>query len=338
MKLYGLIRPILFCLEPELAHRISLWALDWLNRLGLIRLLFGRPVDSPVEVMGIKFPNPVGLAAGLDKNGDHINSLSACGFGFIEIGTVTPVAQPGNEAPRLFRLVEDKALINRMGFNNKGVDYLVKKVEKSHASCILGINIGKNKNTDNSDAASDYLYCFKKVYPVADYITVNISSPNTPGLRQLQYGDALRDLLFQLKQEQAERNAESGRYVPLVVKIAPDLDNDEVEQLAKTLMSVRVDGVIATNTTNDRPVTLRSHLKSEQGGLSGSPLTDKADRLLEHLSRCLGGQIPVIASGGVMSPEDVARKIALGASLVQVYTGFIYHGPELVHSSIESGS
>lgn len=326
----------MFSLEPELAHRVSLCALDWLHRFGLIRLIFGRPVYSPVTVMGIWFPNPVGLAAGLDKNGDHINALSACGFGFIEIGTVTPVAQAGNDAPRLFRLVEDDALINRMGFNNKGVDHLVKKVNKSNAKCVLGINIGKNKNTDNDDAVSDYLQCFKKVYAVADYITVNISSPNTPGLRELQYGEALRDLLFQLKQEQGERNVETGRYVPLVVKIAPDLDADEVEQLAKTLISVHVDGVIATNTTNDRPGTLNSCFKSEQGGLSGLPLTDKADRLLEQLSRCLDGQIPIIASGGVMSSQDIARKLKLGASLVQVYSGFIYHGPELVHSYVES--
>lgn len=335
MKLYGLLRSVLFLLEPELAHRFSLTSMAWFNKIGLIRLIFGRPISHPVSVMGIQFSNPIGLAAGLDKNGDYINSLSACGFGFIEIGTVTPVAQSGNDKPRLFRLVEDEALINRMGFNNKGVDYLIDKVKKSNPKCVLGINIGKNKVTDNADAASDYLHCFKKVYPFADYITVNISSPNTPGLRELQYGETLKDLLFQLKQEQAELNVETGRYVPLVVKIAPDLQSSEIKALAETLISVHIDGVIATNTTNERPVSLKSPFKDETGGLSGAPLTDISNQTLEKLSGYLDGQIAIIASGGVMSAEDIKQKMASGASLVQIYSGFIYHGPDLINEGIK---
>ena len=335
MRMYGLIRSVLFLLDPERAHLFSLVSMDWLDKFGLIRLIFGRPLSSPISVMGIQFPNPIGLAAGLDKNGDHINSLSACGFGFIEIGTVTPKPQIGNDKPRLFRLIEDEAIINRMGFNNKGVDYLVQQVKKSNPKCVLGINIGKNKVTDNVDAASDYLHCFKKVYSVADYITVNISSPNTPGLRELQYGDALKDLLFQLKQEQAALHVETGRYVPLVVKIAPDLKNDEIKALAETLISVHVDGVIATNTTNQRSDNLSSQHKNEQGGLSGAPLTELSNQLLLSLSQYLGGQIPIIASGGVMSVGDIQQKLALGASLVQLYSGFIYHGPDLIRSAVK---
>ena len=337
MKLYGLIRSILFLLDPERSHGLSLSSMDWLNKLGLTRLFFGKPLSSPVSVMGIQFPNPIGLAAGLDKNGDHIDSLSACGFGFIEIGTVTPKPQAGNDKPRLFRLVKDEAIINRMGFNNKGVDYLVKQVKKSNPKCVLGINIGKNKVTDNADAVNDYMHCFKKVYPVADYITINISSPNTPGLRELQYGEALKELLFQLKQEQAALHVETGRYVPLVVKIAPDLQHDEIEALAMTLLSAHVDGVIATNTTNQRPESLSSRYKTEAGGLSGAPLTEISNQLLVELGKHLGGQIPIIASGGVMSVQDVRQKLALGASLVQFYSGFIYYGPELIRLSIKDG-
>ena len=336
MRLYGIIRSVLFLLEPERAHQVSLFTMDWLNKLGLLRFIFGRPLPAPVSVMGIQFKNPIGLAAGLDKNGDHIDALSACGFGFIEIGTITPKPQAGNAKPRLFRLLEDDAIINRMGFNNKGVDYLIKRVKESNPDCVLGINIGKNKVTDNADAASDYLLCFKKVYSVADYITVNISSPNTPGLRELQHGDTLKDLLFQLKQEQAALHVETGRYVPLVVKIAPDLESDEIKSLAMTLISVHVDGVIATNTTNHRPDSLTSEHKDEQGGLSGEPLTTLSNQLLTVLSEQLDGQIPIIASGGVMSPRDIQQKLALGASLVQIYSGFIYHGPALIHSGVKS--
>ena len=336
MNFYRLIRSVLFLFEPERAHCLSLVSLDWLNKLGLLRLFFGKPLSSPVSVMGIEFPNPIGLAAGLDKNGDHIDSLSSCGFGFIEIGTITPVAQPGNDKPRLFRLLEDDAIINRMGFNNKGIDYLVERVQKSKPKCILGINIGKNKNTDNADAIDDYLHSFKKAYPLAGYITVNISSPNTPGLRELQYGDALKDLLFKLKQEQAALHLDTGRYVPLVVKIAPDMQGDEIKALATTLISAHVDGVIATNTTNQRPQTIRSKHKNQQGGLSGAPLTSLSNQLLFELNRHLDGQIPIIASGGVMSHEDVLQKLALGASLVQLYSGFIYNGPGLIRSAIKN--
>jgi len=334
--MYNVIRTILFIFSPERAHKLSLSALQWMNRLNLLNLLFGRTQSLPTTVMGITFPNPIGLAAGLDKNGDYINALSACGFGFIEIGTITPIAQPGNPKPRLFRLESDAAIINRMGFNNKGVEYLIERIKNSNPKCILGVNIGKNKITKNEEATSDYLKCFRKVYPYADYITINISSPNTPGLRDLQHGKALDDLLFQLKQEQTELNLTSGRYVPIVVKIAPDLNEEAIGSLAQTFIKSQVDGVIATNTTNQRPETLISKECKELGGLSGAPLTDSSNDVLELLCKKLQGQIPVIASGGVMTAEDVKRKIELGASLVQLYTGFVYNGPRLVRTSIRA--
>jgi dihydroorotate dehydrogenase len=302
--LYAVVRKILFMLEPERAHALSLFSLDVLHRLGLLGLFTGNRVDSPVSVMGIEFPNAIGLAAGLDKNGEHINALAACGFGFIEIGTVTPRPQPGNPRPRLFRLVKDEAIINRMGFNNKGVDYLVDQVRKSKHNCVLGINIGKNKLTPLEKAADDYCSALENVYPLADYVTINIASPNTPGLRKL-------------------------KYVPLVVKIAPDLEGDEIKLLAETFKNHAIDGVIATNTTNDRP-DLSDLQSAEEGGLSGKPLIAKADKVLGSLAESLQGKIPIIAVGGVFSSTDAIRKLELGASLVQVYTGFIYRGPGLI--------
>ena len=280
--------------------------------------------------MGIEFPNRVGLAAGLDKNGEHIDALAACGFGFVEIGTVTPKPQPGNDKPRLFRLVQDRAIINRMGFNNHGVDYLVERVQRSQRNCVLGINIGKNKLTPNEHAVDDYVACLQKVYPHADYVVVNISSPNTPGLRELQHGDALRSLLLALKQEQSKLQRQHTRYVPLLVKIAPDLSDTEIESLAAIFIELGVDGVIATNTTNARTGLTHSELATEQGGLSGQPLTAQADHVLAVLVKALQGKLPVIAVGGVMSVAEAQRKLALGAELVQVYTGFIYQGPALV--------
>ncbi len=338
MNLYALVQKLLFMLDAEVAHGLSLRALDLLYKTALIGLVARRPKpdNNPVTVMGIDFPSRIGLAAGLDKNGEHIDSLAACGFGFVEIGTVTPKAQPGNDKPRLFRLLKDRAIINRMGFNNRGVDYLVEQVKHSQRRCVLGINIGKNKLTPNDQAVDDYLYCLRKVYAHADYVTINISSPNTPGLRELQHGDALRSLLQTLKQEQSVLQQQHGHYVPLLVKIAPDLSDAEIAALARVFVEQNIDGVIATNTTNDRNGLKDGALATEQGGLSGQPLTALADHVLEVLVNELHGRIPVIAVGGIMCAQDAQRKIELGASLVQLYTGFIYSGPELVNACVSA--
>jgi dihydroorotate dehydrogenase len=330
MNLYPVAKFFLFRLSPENAHALSLKLLDIAHALGLSRLLFGRRVQAPVTVMGIEFPNAVGLAAGMDKDADHVDAFAGCGFGFVEVGTVTPRAQPGNPKPRLFRLISDQAIINRMGFNNKGVDHLVERVRASSRNCVIGINIGKNRDTPLQNAVDDYVAAFEKVYALADYVTINISSPNTPGLRDLQHGAELDRLLSTLKQQQQRLSATHGEYIPLLVKIAPDLSADEVQELADTLLRHRIDGVIATNTSNDRPPLHCTALAREQGGLSGLPIREKSDRVLQQLCTALQGRMPVIAVGGIMSAEDALRKIELGASLVQVYTGFIYKGPALI--------
>ncbi|MES0328323.1 MAG: dihydroorotate dehydrogenase (quinone), partial [Gammaproteobacteria bacterium] len=252
MNFYPIVRKLLFLLEPETAHTVSLRLMDVAHKLGLLKLFLGKPVKAPVTVMGIEFLNPVGLAAGLDKNGEHIDALAACGFGFVEIGTVTPRAQPGNPKPRLFRLEADEAIINRMGFNNYGVESLIDNVKRSQRKCVLGINIGKNRDTSLENAVDDYLSALTQVYAYADYVTINISSPNTPGLRDLQHGEELEKLLSSLKQEQSRLNEMHGKYVPLTVKIAPDLDDTEIAELAQTFIKLKIDGVIATNTTNMR--------------------------------------------------------------------------------------
>ncbi len=334
--MYSLIRRILFLFDAEKTHVFSLRCLDMLNKLGLLRILFRKPVTAPVTVMGIEFKNRVGLAAGLDKNADHIEALTQCGFGFIEVGTVTPVAQSGNDKPRLFRLQADEAIINRMGFNNVGVKQLITNITKSQRSGILGINIGKNKITPLENAVDDYLTCMQQVYEYADYITINISSPNTPGLRELQHGQGLTDLLTRLKAEQVTLQNRYSRYVPLVVKIAPDLTQEEITDIATRLIAAGIDGVIATNTSNVRPATLVSRqLADEVGGLSGRPITDLSNQVLEQLVQALDGKIPVIAVGGISSANDAKIKIELGASLVQIYTGFIYSGPDLVQKSAQ---
>ena len=330
MNIYPLLRYVLFMFDPERAHAISMTLLEIAYRLKLSGVLFGKRKHAPVKILGLEFPNAVGLAAGLDKNGDHIDALAACGFGFVEIGTVTPRPQPGNPRPRLFRLVKDQAIINRMGFNNEGVDYLVSKVKASKRDCIIGINIGKNRDTSLEQAVDDYVIAFEQVYPHADYITVNISSPNTPGLRDLQHGEELNRLLHTLKQRQQQLSEEHGSYKPLLVKIAPDLSDEEISQLANTLLENKVDGVIATNTSNQRPQLKSTGLASEQGGLSGRPIQPQSDHVLIVLVNELNGKIPVIAVGGIMSAADAQRKIQAGAALVQVYTGFIYAGPKLV--------
>ena len=330
MNVYPLMRFVLFMFEPERAHAISMVLLEAAYRLKLTGLLFGKRKYAPVKVLGLEFPNAVGLAAGLDKNGEHIDALSACGFGFIEVGTVTPRPQPGNPKPRLFRLVRDEAIINRMGFNNRGVEYLVNKVKASKRECIVGINIGKNRDTSLEHAVDDYVSAFEQVYPHADYITVNISSPNTPGLRELQHGEELNRLLRALKQRQRQLSEEYSSYRPLLVKIAPDLDDEEIRQLAQTLLDNNIDGVIATNTSNQRSGLKSAAQAAEQGGLSGRPIQSQSDHVLTVLVDAVNGKIPVIAVGGIMSAADAQRKIRAGAALVQVYTGFIYSGPQLV--------
>jgi dihydroorotate dehydrogenase len=330
--MYSLIRRILFSFDAETIHVFSLKALSFANNIGLLQLFVKKRIDFPVTVMGINFPNAVGLAAGLDKNARHIDALSMCGFGFIEVGTVTPVAQPGNDKPRLFRLPEDHAIINRMGFNNAGVEALIRNVKKSRKSCVLGINIGKNKDTPLENAVDDYLVCMQQVYSYADYITINISSPNTPGLRDLQHGEGLTALLTQLKNKQTELNQHYQRYVPLAVKIAPDLDETEIKDIAKRLLSADIDAVIATNTTNSRPASLKCKDVAEQaGGLSGAPVFELSTHVLKQLVDALEGKMPVIAAGGISSTKDAQQKIDAGASLVQIYTGFIYAGPQLIN-------
>lgn len=334
--MYKLIRPLLFTLPPELAHHLSLPALDVLHNLRLNRWLFGEVPQLPCTAMGLKFTNPVGLAAGLDKNGDYIDSLAALGFGFIEVGTVTPRPQRGNPTPRLFRIPTAQALINRMGFNNLGVDYLVEKLQSTKYKGILGVNIGKNIYTALENAAEDYVTCLYKVYPYADYVAVNISSPNTPGLTQLQQRDELDRLLNRLKKAQSTLATEYMKYVPLVIKISPDLTVQGLALLAERLLSYHVDGVIATNTTLSRVGVENYYPAHETGGLSGAPLSMRATEIIRQLSTLLEGEIPIIASGGVMSATDAQERMNAGASLVQLYSGLIYEGPWLVKQIVRT--
>ena len=336
--MFQLIRPALFALDPETAHHATLNALKTAHCLGTLPLLVKRPADDPRTVMGLTFPNPVGLAAGLDKNGDCIAGLAALGFGFIEIGTVTPLPQPGNPRPRLFRLPQAQGIINRMGFNNDGVDRLIENVKRAGYHGILGINIGKNAATPIEKAADDYLICLRKVYAHAGYVTVNISSPNTKNLRQLQGGDELDALLAQLKAEQLKLADMHGKYVPLALKIAPDLDAGQIKQIAALLTKHRIDGVIATNTTLSREGVEYLPYGAETGGLSGAPVRDKSTAVIRALAAELqacaeqgrGSALPIIGAGGILSGADAAEKINAGAALVQVYSGLIYRGPALV--------
>lgn len=320
-------------MDAERAHGIGLKGMSFLQAAGLSGLVAAPAVSDPVTVMGIRFPNRVGLAAGLDKNGDHIDALAAMGFGFIEIGTITPRPQPGNPKPRLFRIPEAQAIINRMGFNNDGVDALlanVRAAEFPKKGGILGINIGKNAVTPIENAADDYLICLEKVYADASYVTVNISSPNTKNLRELQKDDALDDLLAQLKAAQTRLADQHGRYVPLALKIAPDLDDLQVTAIADALRRHRMDGVIATNTTLSRVGVENLPNGQETGGLSGAPVYESSTTVLKKLAAALQGEVPIIGVGGISSGEQAAAKIAAGASLVQIYTGFIYKGPEVI--------
>ena len=334
--MYPLLRNALFKLPPETAHHLTLSGLNALYRLGLCGLVSPAIPDDERTVMGLNFPNPVGLAAGLDKNGACIDGLASLGFGFIEIGTITPLPQPGNPKPRLFRLPEASAIINRMGFNNMGVDALIANVKRADYKGILGINIGKNAATPIENAASDYLSCLNSVYPHASYVTVNISSPNTKNLRQLQDEAALNDLLTKLKAEQKMLADKHGRYVPIALKIAPDMEDGQIAQIASLLMKHRIDGVIATNTTLSRAGVEHLAHGSEAGGLSGAPVREKSTALIEKLAVHLQGALPIIGAGGILSGADAAEKISAGASLVQLYSGLIYRGPRLVSECAEA--
>jgi dihydroorotate dehydrogenase len=328
--LYNLARPLLFRLDPERAHDWALRALDFSHAVGLSGLIAARPASASHTVMGLVFPNLVGLAAGLDKNGDHIDALGALGFGFIEIGTVTPRPQPGNPLPRMFRVTPARAIINRMGFNNAGVDRLLMNVARARYRGILGINIGKNFDTPIERAAQDYLYCMRKVYPVASYITVNISSPNTANLRQLQQAGELDRLLGALAREREKLAGQHGRRVPLAVKIAPDLAQAEIEVMAASFVRHGMDAVIATNTTLARDGVAGLPNAAQAGGLSGAPLMRRSTEIVAQLARALAGRLPIIGVGGILCAADACLKVAAGASLVQLYSGLIYEGPALI--------
>nr|WP_086938600.1 quinone-dependent dihydroorotate dehydrogenase [Thaumasiovibrio occultus] len=328
--LYPLARAAIFQLDPEKAHDLT---------MKNFKRFTGTPLDlfyrqsvpfKPVHVMGLSFKNPVGLAAGLDKDGECIEAFGAMGFGFIEVGTVTPRPQSGNPQPRLFRVLEAEGIINRMGFNNHGVDNLVENVKKAKYDGIIGINIGKNKDTPIESGKDDYLICMEKVYAHAGYIAVNISSPNTPDLRSLQFGEALDDLLSALKEKQAELAEKEGKYVPVALKIAPDLTDDEIVQVAESCLRHKMDGVVATNTTLERGLVKGMKHCDEMGGLSGRPLQHKSTEVIRKLYAVLKEEIPIIGVGGIDSAVSAREKVEAGAKLVQVYSGFIYHGPKLV--------
>lgn len=327
---YDLARRFMFTQDAEWAHNFALNNLRRFAHTPFNTMWAQSIEDKPVEFLGLEFKNLLGLAAGLDKNAECIDAFSQMGFGFVEVGTVTPRPQAGNDKPRIFRLPESNAIINRMGFNNKGVDNLLTNVKASKYDGILGINIGKNKDTPNEQGKDDYIHCMRKVFTSASYITVNISSPNTPGLRDLQYGAALDDLLSSLKNEQLDLESKHGKHVPMLVKIAPDLDQVQVEQVAGSLLSNKIDGVIATNTTLDRSLVQGQQYCDEAGGLSGQPVREKSTHVVSELKRLTDGKLPIIGVGGIDSAESAKEKLQAGADLLQVYTGFIYQGPPLV--------
>lgn len=330
MNIYALLRPLLFQINPETAHHLGIGVLQGAARLNHWNPFKEKQWDNPVELMGLTFPNPIGMAAGFDKNGECIKGLSALGFGFIEVGTVTPRPQMGNPLPRLFRIPEHQALINRMGFNNKGVDYLLEQIDGSGYTGILGINIGKNRDTPNNRALEDYSECLEKVYSKASYVTINISSPNTPGLRELQTTEVLDQLLDGLMCTRKRLADSHGKCVPLLVKIAPDLESQDIRAMADIFVRHTVDGIIATNTTAARIGVEQHPVSREAGGMSGRPLKDQATAVVAELYTALGDSIPIIACGGIFNAADVQEKLAAGARLVQVYTALIYEGPGLV--------
>ncbi|MGC1333070.1 quinone-dependent dihydroorotate dehydrogenase [Pseudomonas sp.] len=334
--MYNLARQLLFKLSPETSHDLSLDLIGAGGRLGLNGMLTKQPARVPVTVMGLSFDNPVGLAAGLDKNGAAIDGFAQLGFGFVEIGTVTPRPQPGNPKPRIFRLPEATAIINRMGFNNLGVDNLLNRVRASQYKGVLGINIGKNVDTPVERAVDDYLICLDKVYPHASYITVNVSSPNTPGLRSLQFGESLKQLLEALAERRELLAAQYGKRVPVAIKIAPDMSDEETVQVAQALLRAGMDAVIATNTTLSREGVEGLAHGDEAGGLSGAPVREKSTHIVKVLAGELAGRMPIIAAGGITEGKHAAEKIAAGASLVQLYSGFIYKGPALIREAVDA--
>lgn len=334
--MYRWLRQGLFQLEPERAHDLALAGMHASAKLGLLQRLFPPPADRPVELMGLRFKNPVGLAAGLDKNGDHIETMGALGFGFIEVGTVTPKPQPGNDKPRLFRLTNHDALINRMGFNNKGVDHLVENLKTAKFDGIIGANVGKQKDTPLERAADDYCYSIRKVYPHCDYIAVNISSPNTAGLRELQHHSHLKTLLSALVQVRDELAQTHGKHRPVLIKIAPDWAADALVEALELMAASGIDGLIATNTTIERDSVASDRHASQAGGLSGPPLTALANQTLSVARRVVGDQFPIIGVGGIDTAQAALDKKACGADLVQIYTGLIYQGPALISQCVNA--
>ena len=328
--LYALARPLLFALDPETAHHVAL------QFSGLAAFLSPEAPPCPVKAMGLEFPNPVGLAAGLDKHAEHAAALSALGFGFLELGGVTPRPQPGNPKPRLFRVPEANAIINRYGLNSVGIDEFVFNLSRFSRKCILGVNIGKNKDTPNEKAADDYELCLEKLYPHVDYVTLNVSSPNTEGLRDLQDAEPLSALLSRMKSKRERLREKHGRNVALALKIAPDLDEAAIRGIATVARREGIDGIVATNTTVSRDLVMQYPLSKEQGGLSGAPLRERSTCVLKLLSNELQGEIPLIGVGGILSGADAVEKLDAGASLVQIYTGLIYRGPELVNECVSA--
>ncbi|HEY4375370.1 MAG TPA: quinone-dependent dihydroorotate dehydrogenase [Burkholderiales bacterium] len=327
---YPAARAALFQLEAERAHAVTMRGLNLLAGLGIAGLVNGRVPDDPRTVMGIRFPNPVGMAAGVDKNGECIDGFGALGFGFLELGGICPRAQPGNPQPRLFRIPQANAVINRLGFNNLGVDVLVQNLKHRSYKGVIGINLGKNLDTPLEKAADDYAICYEKIYPHADFATVNISSPNTKNLRQLQGEDELGPILERIKRDQARLADQHGRMVPVAVKIAPDLDGLQIEMIARLLVRHRIDAVTATNTTVTRDAVQGMPNAAEAGGLSGTPVFEASNRVIRELAHHLDGALPIIGVGGILSGADARAKIEAGASLVQFYTGLVYRGPALV--------
>ena len=334
--MYALARPFLFCLDAERAHDLGLVSIETAYRTGFNALLAARPKPLPVDAFGLRFENPVGLAAGLDKNGAHIDALAALGFGFVEVGTTTPRAQPGNPKPRMFRLPAREAVINRLGFNNEGVDALVANAERAKFAGPLGINIGKNKDTPNERAVDDYLFCLERVYARASYVTINISSPNTQGLRDLQEEETLKRFVGTLREAQEKLAVKHRARKPMLLKIAPDLAEAELDGVADVLLASGIDGLICTNTTIDRAPVAGLRHADESGGLSGRPLFEKSTAVLRGMAKRLGGRIPLVGVGGIVEGKDAAAKIDAGASLVQFYTGMVYRGPALIGECVDA--
>lgn len=334
--MYALARSLLFKLDAERAHHLGLKAIQTAYRTGTNPLLAAKPQRCPSRVFGIDFPNPCGLAAGLDKDGAYIDALASLGFGFIEVGTTTPRPQSGNPKPRMFRLPEHLAVINRLGFNNRGVEQLVRNAERARFGGVLGINIGKNKDTPNEQAVDDYLYCLERVYPRASYVTVNISSPNTQGLRDLQEEDSLRRFVGTLRERQEQLAAQHGKRKPMLVKIAPDLDEAQMDAIATVVSDAQIDGLICTNTTIEREAVRGHRHAAEAGGLSGAPVMQRSTEVLAGMSQRLGESVPLVGVGGIMCGADAAAKMRAGASLVQFYTGMVYRGPALIAEIVDA--